>query len=115
VLKGVDLNERIEYISDDDKGKDNPTIFILGNITHKDKLRLFTGAIDKAGAVDVSKLQDRCLDILKAGLKEIKNLNGKDYPTIDDVVVELISFKVVMELVGRILEYNFASDAEIKN
>lgn len=114
MLKGIDLNEKIRVVSTEDKG-DNPTLFFIGNVKHSDKMRLFSGAIDKAGEVDISKLQDRALDILKIGLKEIKNLDGRDYTTITDDVIDSISFNVVMELVGKILEYNFLGKGEVKN
>ncbi len=115
MLKGIDINEKIEFVSESDKG-DNPTVFLLGNISNRDKLKLFSGAIDaKTGQIDLAKIQDKTLDILQAGLKGIKNLGGKDISEITADVVDLIPFNVAIEIVGKILEFNFASEGETKN
>lgn len=114
MLKGIDNKETIEFISTSDTAE-NPTVFLLGNISNRDKLRLFADAIDKTGAIDMAKMSNRIFDIVKTGLKGIKNLGGKDYATVDDEVLEVIPFNVSMELVNKLVEINFLGAKEEKN
>jgi hypothetical protein len=114
MLQGIDNKETIEFVSTTDTAE-NPTVFLLGNISNKDKLNLFADAIDRTGAIDMSKMSGRIFDIAKAGLKGIKNLSGKDYATIDDAVLETIPFNVVLELVNKIVEINFLGVKQEKN
>lgn len=113
MLKGIDINEVVEYVSATDK-TDNPTKFLIGNISNRKKLALFTNAMDKEGNLDIAKLQDKAVDIILAGLKGIKNLNGKDYSPTEEVL-DMVSLQVLTELVSKILEYNFMSEGEAKN
>lgn len=113
MLKGIDNKETIEFVSATDK--ENPTVFLLVNITNRDKLKLFADAIDASGAIDMTKMSGRIFDIAKAGLKGIRNLDGKDYAEINDDTLEKISFNVVMELVNKIIETNFLGSSEAKN
>lgn len=114
MLKGINVNETVEFISQKDKGN-NPTIFLIGNILHSDKSKLLAGAIDKTGIIDISKLQDRMLDIVRAGLKGIKNLDGKDYSEITPDTLEAIPFDVLVEIMGKVIEFNFLKADEEKN
>jgi len=108
MLKGISLNEVLEYSSVKDEGEPK-TIFLIGNITHKDKIRLFDG-------MDTSKVaMSKAFDVLKIGLRGIKNLNGKDYESITEEVLELIPFEVIGELLGKIVEFNRLGEAERKN
>jgi hypothetical protein len=112
MLKGLDNQATIEFISTTDK--ENPTIFLLGNISNNQKLQLFADAIDSTGKIDMTKMSSRIFDIAKAGLKGIKNLNGVDYTTVDDAVLEAIPFNVAMEVVNKLIEINFLSEQEKK-
>ena len=116
MLKGVDINEILEYSVKSDTG-DNPTKFLIRNLKLSDKLGLFSGAMDKDGALDISKLQDKALPILLSGLKGIKNLNGKDYEPVTEDVIQMLSRDLITitEVLGKILEYNFMSEGEAKN
>ena len=58
MLKGIDNKETIEFISTTDTAE-NPTVFLLGNISNKEKLNLFPDAIDRTGAIDMSKMSGR--------------------------------------------------------
>ena len=114
MLKGIDINEAKEYVSSQDKSE-SPTKFMIKNISARNKMNIFAGAIDKQGQFDLSKMQDKAIDIFKAGIAEIKNLNGIDYKDISDEVIDKVPFTVLVEVVGKILEFNFASEGEIKN
>ena len=114
MLKGVDIKETVEYVSPSDAG-DNPTKFILGNISNRDKLTLFADAINEKGEVDMKKVMSKAVDVVQAGLKGIKNLGGKDYDVITEEIVDMLSFIIMSELVGKILELNFVSEGQAKN
>ncbi len=114
-MKGIDINEIVEFVSAADKAEENPTKFLLGNISNKDKMKLFADAMDKEGKIDISKLQDKTLNIVKSSLKRIKNLGGIDYDMITDEAIDKIPFNVLVELAGEILKINFLSIEERKN
>ena len=99
MLKGIDVNEVKEYISVQDKS-DNTTKFLIKNITIKDKMAIFSGALDQSGQFDISKMQDKAVDIFKAGVKEILNLNGVDYKEITDEVINKLSFVIIVNRWG---------------
>jgi hypothetical protein len=108
MLKGIDINEQIDFVLPEDPDKDNPTIFVIGNIANDKKLSFISGTFDKDGNPNMEKLQDKMFPIIKAGLKGIKGLidsktgEKKDYTVIDDAVL-------------NILESNIAGGIEIKN
>jgi hypothetical protein len=114
MLKGIDIKEIIEFVSPSDTG-DNPTKFYIGNISAREKIGVFSDAIDKEGNIDLSKMQSKSVDIFKAGIKEIKNLNGVDYKEITEDVANCVPFAVLIEVVGKIIEYNFTTGQETKN
>jgi hypothetical protein len=114
MLKGIDNKETFEFISTADTAE-NPTVFLLGNISNRDKLNLFADAIDASGTVDMTKISSRIFDITKAGLKGIKNLGGKDYAVIDDTTLEAIPFNTVLEVMNKIVEINFLGVKQEKN
>lgn len=114
MLKGIDNKETIEFISGTDT-TENPTVFLLGNISNRDKLKLFADAIDSAGGINMAKMSGRIFDIAKAGLRGINNLNNCNIVTITDEVIELIPFNVVMEVVNKIIEINFLGSEQTKN
>jgi hypothetical protein len=114
MLRGIDINEVVEYVSKDDKG-DNPTRFYIGNISNRAKLELFKTAMDSQGNINIAKLADKMVDIFKAGVKRISNLNGVDYSSVTDEVAEMIPFPVVLEVVDRVMNMNFLGAQEEKN
>ena len=114
MLKGIDVNEVKEYVSEQDKSE-NPTKFLIKNISTRAKMTIFSGALDKEGQFNVANMQDKALDIFKAGIKEIKNLGEVDYKDITDDVINLLPFTVIIEVVGKILDFNFVSEGETKN
>lgn len=114
MLKGIDIQETKEYISQLDTGEQK-TVFLIGNLTNRDKLRLFSNATNLEGVFDMRLVQDKSYDLVKAGLKGIRNLKGQDYDVITDAVIEQIPFQVFVEVVGKILEYNFSVEGIEKN
>lgn len=121
MLTGVNNDETVEYIVQDEQGKDNPTVFLIGNISNKDKIRLFAGAVDASGSFQIDKVQDKATEIVKSGLRGIRNIvdakTGKavDIAVINDAAIEMIPFVNLLEVMGKIIEFNFISKAEEKN
>ena len=115
MLKGIDVKERVEFVSASDPDKETATKFYIGNLTHADKIALFSGAVRSDKSMDLDKLQLRTVDIVKAGLKAVKNFDGKDYEPVPPDVIEAIPFAVIGELTSKIMELNFLKDAEVKN
>ncbi len=113
-MLGIDAKETIQFSSKKDTGEPK-TIFTIGSFTNRDKMKLFGGSMDGKGQFDPSKFQDRVFDVLKVGVKGIKNLAGKDYEGMTEELLELVPFDVLMELFQKIMEVNFPADAETKN
>jgi hypothetical protein len=114
MLKGIDITETVDFVSASDTGEDK-TIFVIGNILHEDKLKIFSGAVKQDGVVDMSGATDKAFDIVIAGLKKIKNLNGKDYDTITKETLNLLPFPIITEVLGKILKFNQLGEVERKN
>jgi len=118
MLVGISKNETVEHIVTKEQGKDNPTVFLIGNLTNRDKSRLLMGAINQSG-LDMVKLQDKAIDIVLAGLKGIRNIKVdgevQNISAITESVIDLLDFETVAELMSKILEVNFMSGQETKN
>jgi len=119
-LIGIDRDEVIEYTSALDKSEPK-TVFLLGVLDNKTKIRLLSGAIDSSGNVNPSVLQEKSYEIVKAGLKGIKNLKNKktgeleEIKKIDDAVLDRLPVTIITELAAKILEINFLTEEEEKN
>lgn len=113
-MLGIDAKETIEYKSEKDQGG-NPTVFVLGSFTNRDKLKIGMGSMDAQGKFDIDKFQDKIFDVLKVGIKSIKNLGGKDYPAMSEELLEAIPFDVLMEVFHKIMAMNFHTEEETKN
>lgn len=122
MITGVDLNDTKEIVSASDKG-DNPTKWIIGVLTEEQKMKVTTGAIDKTGQMDLSVLQQRSPEIVRNGLKGIKNyrMNKSSEPrdfSKDEItanVLQSIPEMVKSELAGHIIAFNYMTDEEEKN
>lgn len=117
MLKGININETVEYVSKLDKG-DNPTKFVIGVLKHEDKLNIFGDAINEKGEVDMQKiLKEKLVIVVRTGLKGIKNFDGVDYSKeqITSDLIDSIEFNVLSELLEQILALNFPSEQERKN
>lgn len=113
-MLGIDSKETVEFTSTKDTG-DVKTVFVLGSFTNREKLRVFGGSMNDKGQFDASKFQDKIFDVLKIGVKKIRNLAGKDYDGMAEDLLEVIPFVVLMELFQKIMEINFPSEQEVKN
>lgn len=110
MLKGIDINETVEFSSASDVGE-NKTIFLIGNITNREKLRLFGQMASADGQIKFDRIDEKALDILKVSIKGVKNFNGKDYQGLPDEVLDAIPFGVMLELVTKVFEANFSMEA----
>jgi len=110
MLKGIDSSEQFPFSSATDS-EDNKTIFMIGNITNREKLRLFGQMASSDGVIKFDRIDEKAIEILRASIKGVKNLNGKDYVGIPDDVLDSIPFNVLIELVGKVFEYNFSMEA----
>ena len=113
-MLGIDAKETVEFVSTKDTGEVK-TIFTLGCFTNRDKLKVFGGSMNEKGQFDASKFQDKIFDVLRVGVRKIKNLAGKDYEGMTEELIDAVPFDVLMELFQKIMELNFPSEAETKN
>lgn len=113
-MLGIDAKETETFQSKYDTGEPK-TEFTLGIFTTREKLKVFGGSMDAKGQFDMSKFQDKILDILEVGVKGIKNLGGKDYAGVTPEILDALPFEVVMELFERIMAINFVTEDAKKN
>lgn len=104
----IDISQRIEFISKEDKGEPQ-TIFVLRPLNGIEKFDLLQHSAGKE-----LKLEGKYItNLLKKSIVEVKN-----YPTenadIDDILMSLPDM-VVIELVGRIGALNNITEQEEKN
>jgi hypothetical protein len=116
VLKGISIKETAEYVSVADKS-DNPTKFLIGNIPHEKKLEIMTDMIQPDGKIDMSKMPSKYVQLFKAGVKGIKNFDGKDYVAADltDELIESIPLGILAEVASKVMASNFVNEGEAKN
>jgi hypothetical protein len=81
----------------------------LGVLTARDRVSLMLGMEDEA------KKGGAIYEVMKKGLKEIKNLGGKNITTIDDAALNLVPTKVLQEVFNQVVAANFISETEEKN
>ena len=99
MLKGIDMNQRINFISKEDK-EEPKTVFVIRPLS----------AIEM---MNTSK--DEYLSLmLNKSIVEIKNPDLKDRQEIDDFVNGL-NVAVLTELINEITDINKLKDDEIKN
>jgi hypothetical protein len=110
MLKGIDNKEVIEFASSFDQG-DSKTVFLIGNMTNREKLRIFGQMASADGAIKFDRIDEKALEVLKVSIKGVKNLNGKDYDGFPEDVCDALPFNVLIELVGKVFESNFSMEA----
>ncbi len=116
MLTGIDTKEVVEFIPQSETGSEKPTTFLIGVLTNRDKLKIMGDAVGRDGQLDVTKLADKAIDVVRAGIKGIKNFAGKDLiqPVTDDAI-DAIPFEVLMEVFSKAMELNFLNaDAKKK-
>jgi len=116
MLTGIDLSERIEFSLPEDQN--NPTIFVLGPLTARQKLHLFSFGTKEQGGIDefsVMKNPEILFEIAVMGVRAIKNFQGKDWIEPVDQELNRFSPAVISTVAAKILEISFLSGEERKN
>ena len=109
MLKGIDLSQRIEFSSKEDKG-DQKTIFVIRPLSGVEML-------DVAKHVDNGQLRltkEYVMDVLGMTIVEVKNPSKKTNDEIKEFVSSLTP-SIIMELVTEAGNINKFSGEEEKN
>jgi hypothetical protein len=120
MIAGIDRSEVLEFTTSDDKG-DPKTVFLVGNITNRQKMAVLADVLDQNGQFDAKKMQEKTIDIVKIGLKGIRNIYSPDaqkvvdIEAIDDAELDNIPFGALLEVAAKIVEKNFAGAGQLKN
>lgn len=120
MLQGIDREETFGYSAKRDAGEVK-TIFHIGNLTNREKIKLVGEVLTPEGVVDAKKIQDRAIDIFLSTVRRVENWvdpKTKAAGTIDKVdekFIDSIPFLVVCEVAGKAIELNFVSESERKN
>ncbi len=117
---GIDVKETSDFVSSLETDKERPTVFRVGMLTNRDKVRLFTGVMTQDARIDIKALQERAIDLFIAGCKGISGLRDKTgkeikVDVVDEEAVNLLPYSVLMEVVTEIVTRNFLSEGEKKN
>ena len=121
MLIGIDINEVREFVSELEKGSTNPTVFLIGNITNDNKMKLIGNVITPEGAVDMKAMQENASKIVLMGLRGIKNIYSPskklavDIAEVKEDILNLIPFQALYEVAGAIIKQNFDMGAVTKN
>ena len=120
-MKGINVKETVDYISRSDKSE-NPTVFKLGVLSARQRSELLSDVLVFKGKdidFDIKKVNDRALDLVKAGLKKIRGIeiDGKmiDVDEVKEEHLEYLPTVVINELAFQIVHINFVGNDEIKN
>ncbi len=118
-LIGIMVDEVSEYICKDEEGKENPTVFEIGHITHAQKVALM-GNIEQAQKNDTKGEMINCLiDVCHCGIRKIRNIVVKgvavDVEIVDKKDLEVVGLPVITELGSEVLAVNGLGDTERKN
>lgn len=121
MLVGISKKEVKEYVLEADKASEKPTVFLIGNISNEDKINMIGSVIGPDGIINIKELQTKTVDIVKAGIKEIRNFYDPDQKQSVNIkeitaeVVNTIPFAFLYELAGQIINANFALGEVRKN
>lgn len=108
MLMGINTKEVVEFVPSSEKGNASPVTFLIGVLKNSAKLRLMTGAADESGHVDVGRLSERAVDVVRASLRGVRNFNGQaEIKEITEDLVESIPFDALMEIFSKVIELNF--------
>lgn len=120
MLTGIDREETFGFSVAGDQGE-KKTIFQIGNLSNREKIKLVGEILNADGTVDLKKIQDRAIDIFIKGVKRVENFidpKTKAEVTVekvDEAFVDSIPFVVVCEVASKVIEVNFVSEEERKN
>ena len=119
MITGIDKNERYPFVSESDSTDPGvvKTVFMIGNLTQRDKLALFGQVITKDGKMDAQVIQEKAVDIFLKGVKRIENFPeaGKAVEPVDEAVVDALPFGILVEVVAKVMELNFTTENTRKN
>jgi len=104
-VKLITKEDRVKITLETDKGEDK-TIFVLAPLLFKDKLKLMK-LLEKTKD-NVVDIDDTAIDLLVNSVVEIQGLDGEQ--TIEEVtkgVIESLPLPVIIELLGKVVEFNF--------
>ena len=114
MIEGLDLNQRLTFVSDDDKG-DPKTEFIFRPLKGSEKINI--SALYNGGAVRMTGYF--LLGMIKAAVVEIKNpdLNRETPESTDALMAYLdrLPAGIIVEFGGRIQDLLELSGEEAKN
>lgn len=132
-IVGTSLYETEDYICEDDKKSDKPTIWKIGVCSHKVRSYLvkLSGQIDRKEP-DIEKVWDTAFETVKYGLrgcqnfsdksdKEIKfksheeEFKGEKIQVVDNDFLNSIPKEQLIDLGGVIFQKNMVSEIERKN
>lgn len=120
MITGLNPKQVVDVVYSKDVG-DKPTKWGIGVLLLDHKNALLSGAIGEKGQIKYDVLLSRVGDILKNGLKTVKNYKkdaespASDYDVVDDALIQTIPYEVQIELMDKIIEFNFISKEEAKN
>lgn len=122
-MQGIDIKATVDYVSQFETDKVNPTLFTIGMISNRAKLRLFGDVAgqdkDKAIATLSTQLETKAFEVVKAGLRKISNLKigqeVKEITEITDDVLDMLSIEVLGDIFNKVVEYNFVTEGDRKN
>ncbi len=109
MLKGIDINQRVEFIST--KDTDEPkTVFVLRPLTGSEMLDVSKYITD--GKLSISG--DFATYVLGNAIVEIKNPDLKEKEEIQTFIKKMTTF-IITELISEVTRLNNLSDDEAKN
>lgn len=118
-LVGINVKETTKYIPKCEVGTENPTAFVIGILKNKDKLKL-GGSLFNAEDKGL-KQAEMAWEMIKLCVKRIENVIDPDskqlvnYDKITDEVLCQFSDEIILEVAGKIAEYNKMGEAEQGN
>jgi len=130
MLTGINIYETRDYISKHDEDKENPTVFKISSLDPHleghilDRISDFemSSANPDDNAKVTFRVNERNLQLVKFGIKDIKNLIdpqtkkpvevkcdtvnkfGKSYEVLPDSVLGMLSLQIITELAAEILK-----------
>lgn len=120
MARAIDVNQTWDYSLKADKGKERPTVFVIGVLKKKDKMRFtqFSLSLDRKN-MDVAACFKEFTEVFKVGVRKIRDLEYsdgfRDIEVIDDDVIESIDDNDIVEVSQEIMLRNFFTEEQRKN